>query len=283
LSQGKKGVLYAVIAVILFSCSPVFIRWAAPLSPYEITAWRMVIGSVFIAGFALMKGEIPRLHSGDTLKFIVFGLITALHFLAYIASLNYTSIAHSLTITYSSPIFVTLFSALFLKERIPQRKYLGVIAVIAGIGVLAGFEPKLTPSMLLGDALALVSAIMFGFYSIAGRSQRHIYPLLSYAAIVYGFAALWLLPFIPGQFSVSAYGWRQIISLLVLGILPLGVGHTLYNAAIRRIHPTYANLLATQEVTGGVLLGALLLGETPGLNSLIGIIITLCGLFLVII
>jgi drug/metabolite transporter (DMT)-like permease len=70
--------------------------------------------------------------------------------------------------------------------------------------------------------------------------------------------------------------------VLALGLLPLGLGHTLYNAALRRTPATYVNLIATQEVTLGILLGILLLGEIPSLNSLIGAFITLVGIVMVI-
>ncbi len=48
--------------------------------------------------------------------------------------------------------------------------------------------------MLLGDLLALVSAITFGLYSVAGRSQRERYGLFTYTGTVYALGALWALP-----------------------------------------------------------------------------------------
>jgi drug/metabolite transporter (DMT)-like permease len=62
----------------------------------------------------------------------------------------------------------------------------------------------------------------------------------------------------------------------------LGIGHTLYNAALRRLHPTIVNLVATQEVTGGVILALLLLGEAPSLNAIVGAAITLIGIAVVL-
>lgn len=68
-----------------------------------------------------------------------------------------------------------------------------------------------------------------------------------------------------------------------MGLLPTTIGHTLYNAGIRYIHPTYANLIITQEITGGIILGYLMLGEIPSTNSIIGAIIMFIGLFAVLI
>ncbi len=177
---------------------------------------------------------------------------------------------------------MAIFSWLFLREGLSLRKWLGTLVAVCGVAVLAGFEPHFDNRMLFGDLLALGSAICFGLYSVAGRSQRNRYSLFAYAGSVYAIAALWLLPTAAANFSPGGYTPRAVISVLVLGILPLGLGHTLYNAALRRTSATSVNLIATQEVTGGILLGVLLLHEIPSAASLIGAAITLAGIILVV-
>ncbi len=282
MTEQRKGLLLAALAVFFFSTSPVLVRWAAPLSATEVAAGRLLTASLLVLVAARMQRQPLRIARRDWGRFALFGLITALHFLFYIASLSFTTIAHSLAIVYTAPIFVSLASAFFLKEPMPARKWGGVAVTVLGVAILTGFEPAWDARMALGDLLALASAITFGLYSAAGRSQRAAYPLFTYAGLVYGVAGLWAAVAAAFSFQPAAYGWRQILAVLGLGILPLGVGHTLYNAALRRVHATYANLVATQEITGGVLLGVLLLGEVPSLNSLAGVLVTLLGIVIVI-
>ena len=282
MSESRKGLLYVALGTLMFSTSPVLIRWAAPLSPYVITWARLAIAALTVGALALASRQRVRLVRGDIPRFLLFGGITAAHFFCYIASLSYTTIAHSLTLTYTAPIFVTLLSALLLHEPIARWKYLGVLVAVAGVAILAGFEPQFSHAMLIGDALALGSAIAFGFYSVAGRSQRDRYPLFTYALTTYGVAALWMTP-VAVPLASTGWGWPQALSVLALGIFPLGLGHTLYNAALRKTHATYVNLVATQEVTGGILLGWLFLGEAPTWNAALGAAITLLGVALVII
>jgi drug/metabolite transporter (DMT)-like permease len=80
-----------------------------------------------------------------------------------------------------------------------------------------------------------------------------------------------------------AYPLGAVAAVVALGIFPLGLGHTLYNAAIRKVHATYANLIATQEVTGGIILGIFLLGEIPSLITVLGVAVTLVGILGVLI
>jgi drug/metabolite transporter (DMT)-like permease len=276
------GLYWVALAVLFFSTSPILTRWAAiSLSPYEISAGRMLTAGVVVLGIALVRREaLPG--PSDWLRFIGYGLVAALHFGSYIASLNYTTIAHSLAITYTAPIFVVLFSAWFLGEAMDRRTWLGTLIAVAGVAILAGFEPTFTRRMALGDLLALVSAICFGFYSIAGRSQRDRYGLFAYAGTVYAVAGLWLLPLAMLNFSANGYTPPAVASVLFLGLVPLALGHTLYNAALRRTRAILVNLVATQEVTGGILLGIFFLGEFPTPITLVGVAITLVGIVLVI-
>jgi len=278
----RRGLYLVGIAVFFFSTSPIWTRWAAAtLSAYEITAGRMLTAGIVVLLLALVRRErLPTLR--DWPRFAVFGLVAAAHFGFYIASLDYTTIAHSLAITYTAPIFVALFSWTALGEGLDRRKWLGIAVAVVGVAVLAGFEPTFNRRMLLGDLLALGSAICFGLYSVAGRSQRHRYGLFAYAGTVYMAAAFWLLPLAIGRYSPGGYTLNAVGSVLALGLLPLALGHTLYNAALRRTRATYVNLIATQEVTGGILLGILLLGEWPTPTAVVGVLTTLVGIVLVI-
>lgn len=268
--------------MLFFATSPVLVRLADPLSPYEKTAGRLAVAALALLALMRLRREPFRLTRRSLPLFAGIGLIAALHFVAYVASLSFTTIAHSLAIVYTAPIFVAIFSAWFLHEPIRPRQWLGVLIAVLGVAILAGFEPNWSARMAVGDLLALVSAIMFGLYSVAGRQQRTNYSLFTYAVAVYGLAALWVLPAAVANFTPTGYTAQTLLAVLALGIIPLGIGHTLYNGALRRTHATTANLIATQEVTLGILLGALVLGEAPNLNEMAGALVTLIGIALVL-
>jgi drug/metabolite transporter (DMT)-like permease len=268
-SSERRGLLYVVLAVVMFATSPVLIRLANPVSSFEITFLRMALAALTVLALSRALRQPIHLQRSDLGRFALYGLVAALHFLLYIASLSFTTIAHSLSLVYTAPIFIAILSAAFLGEHIPRRKYGGIAVAVLGL------------RMLFGDVLALGSAVCFGFYSVFGRSQRDRYPLLTYAFAVYGMAALWLVPVAAMSFK-PVYTPVAVVGILFLGVFPLGLGHTLYNAALRRVHASYANLIATQEVTGGILLGFLVLGEVPGANAIIGCLMTLGGILLVL-
>ncbi len=301
--EERRGLALVAIAVLFFSTSPVLVRWAArSVSSFEIAAGRLLVAGIIVSGVALLRSRGAwgaaggrGLMASEWPRLLLVGLVAALHFFFYAYSLEFTTIAHSLAIMYTAPIWVALLSRFALGEPLSRRKWLGILTAVLGVAVLSGFEPVLalvqqngsasynfTPRMLIGDLLALGAAITYAVYSIAGRSQRERYPLLVYAGSVYLLAALWLLPAAAATHSAGSFSWPAVASIVGLGVFPLAFGHTLYNAALRRVNATYVNLIATQEVLGGVVLGALLLREIPALNSIVGGLITIGGILLVL-
>lgn len=292
--QERRGLLYVGLAVAFLSTSPVLIVWADPMPSLVKTAGRLVMGALVIWLLSRLMGGRDAGEGGENSRrssrrsaflFAGYGLVTALHFFFYIASLSYTTAAHALAIIYTAPIFTTLLSAAMLGEPIKRRQWVGVGVTVVGIALLAGLEPTMTPNMAFGDFLALLSAITYALYSVAGRYERARYPLLVYASRVYGAAALWLvsaaLLVVPSA-PTGSWGPVQIASVIALGIGPHALGHTLYNASLRRAHATYVNIIASQEVTGGILLAFLLLGQVPSLNALVGALVALVGIALVL-
>jgi drug/metabolite transporter (DMT)-like permease len=281
-SATRTGVLLALAAAGCLASSALFVRWAAPIPSHEVAFWRLLLAAAAVALVALARRQPPRYRRADAPPLLAVGLVTAVHFLTYIAAVNLTTIAHALSLVYTAPLFVALLAAWRLGERPGAGQVAGMGLVVAGVAVLTGFEPRLDGTMLLGDGLALLSAATFGLYSLAGRGLRHRYPLLTYTAAIYGAAALWLLPAAVATWQPERYTVGNLLAVVALGLLPLGLGHTLYNAALHRAPAATVNSIATQEVTGGVLLAGLFLGERPSPVALIGMVVTLAGVLLVL-
>ena len=279
--EARIGIMQAVAAAGFFSTGAILVRWARDLRPVEVTCLRLLLGSLFVAAAARASGERVRLHGAECCRLVPIGLIAAAHFLAFIASLYFTTVAHCLTLTYTAPLFIALLSRSCLGERLPKGSLVGLGFGLTGVAVLAGLEPHLTRRMLTGDLLALAAGLAFALYSLFGRRERARLPLLTYATWVYLTAGVATAPFAIGLLW-RPVKVRAIAAVIGMALLPSALGHTLYNAALRRLHPSIPNLIATQEVTGGILLAWLLLQEVPTWNALAGAAMTLIGVGLVL-
>jgi drug/metabolite transporter (DMT)-like permease len=279
--DGRIGVIQALAAAGFFSTGAILVRWAQELSPVEVTSLRLLLGGLLVAAAAWASGERVRISGAEFRRLLPIGVIAAAHFLAFIASLYFTTVAHSLTLTYTAPLFIAALSRAVLREKLPRRALVGIVVGLAGVAVLAGFEPRLAGRMLVGDLLALAAGLAFALYSLFGRRERLHIPLLTYASWVYLIAGVATAPFAVGLLSRPAKP-AAIAAVFAMALIPSALGHTLYNAALRRLHPSIPNLIATQEVTGGILLAWLLLQEVPTWNALAGAAITLVGVGLVL-
>ncbi|MCS7246364.1 MAG: DMT family transporter [Thermomicrobium sp.] len=281
------GLVLAVIGVLAVSTSAVLIRLAQGISAFEIAFWRLAIATMVLLPFVRTSEAIAALSTVGWRRVLLYGATLAVHFVAYIAALQFAPVAHVLPLLYTSTIMLAGLSALLLRESLRPMQLLGIGIVLVGVTVLAGFEPRFDWRIAIGDALALVSAAAYAGYSLVGRRERGRLPLLVYAVAVYGFAALWVLPFavlaaVESGTVVARYEWNVILALLGLGLIPNTLGHTLYNASVRRLNAAIANVVYTQEMTGAILLAWLTLGEIPSLNAIVGAAIMLVGILLVL-
>ncbi len=275
------GVAQAAAATACFSTGAILVRWASDLSPVEVTSLRLLLGAGFVRLAAWAAREPLRIPATEWVRLVPIGLVASLHFLCFIASLYFTSVAHALTLTYTAPLFIAALSRLVLKESLPRRTLAGSLVTLTGIAVLAGFEPRLDRGMLLGDLLAVAAAASYALYSLLGRRERARLPLLTYAGSVYLVAGLAAVPF-AAVFASPSHPVPALAAVCAMALVPSALGHTLYNAAIRRLHPSIPNLIATQEVTLGILLAWLLLGEPLTWNVVAGTLLTLLGIGLVL-
>lgn len=269
------GLLEAVVATLCFASAAIFVRGAAGVPSADLAFFRMFLASLVMAGWALIRHEPLLPPRGRRSRFLAYGLATAGHFVFYIAALALTSVAHALVLVNLAPIFTAVFSAVLLDERPAAGQYPGMVVALSGVAVLTGFEPHLSGRMLLGDLFALVSGALYGLYSVIGRSERGRLPLPTYALATYSAAALWLWPL--AHFPTVLPAGQARSAVLLLALVPTCLGHTLYNAALRKGKAAYINLIATQEATGGIILGALILHEVPSLVSLGGAAVATAG------
>lgn len=270
--------LFAFLASFFFATSGVLIRVAADLPPAEIGALRMLTGALLVGGAALASGQSLVIAPAVRRRFTLYGFITCLHFLLYISSFSFTSIAHALLLVDMSPLFSAILSRWLLKESPSPATYPGMALALAGVLVLTGFAPEMTTRTLIGDGLALLAGLCYALYSLGGRRERQTVPVLTYAFWVYLLAGLFLVPFALLLGGVRVPVGRSLVAVLLLGLLPTAFGHTLFNNALRYGQATYVNLISTQEITGGILLGWLVVHEAPPPGTYLGGALGLAGI-----
>jgi len=283
------------LGVLIVSTAALLIRWAidAGASPLAIAAARLGLAAVVVVPWAVSTrgSELRRLQRRDWVVAALAGVLLALHFAAWIASLRLTSVASSVALVTTNPIWVGLASWWLLRETPSRRTVVGIVLAALGTalilisdlgasdaatgaaGVPAGRDP------MLGNLLALAGAVAISGYLLVGRRLNLKLSLLAYVAIVYGAAAIAMngLASAAGQglASIPTAAWLPI-ALMALG--PQLAGHTLINASLRHVSATYVALAILGEPVGSAILAWLLLDEAVAPLQALGFVGLVAGI-----
>jgi drug/metabolite transporter (DMT)-like permease len=269
------------VGVLAVSAAAIFIRLAeAPA--VAVAFWRCALGAAVLLPPALARREhFPRgreLYVG-----VASGVALGAHFGLWISSLDYTSVAASVVLVSTQPVFVAILAYLLFGERTSPLSFAGILVALAGTALIAG-DGSVGSAALLGNALALIGAVAVAVYVLIGRSSRTGgVGVLPYSIVVYSAAALALLVaavlFDARLWGYSAETWFW------LGAITLGpqiMGHTVFNWALRYVEASIISGTILAEPVVSALLAWLILSERPGTLTILGGGVALAGLFLLL-
>ncbi len=280
--MGRSG-LVLLAGVLAMAWAAILTRWAAA-PPLVVGAGRLSAAALLLTPFAWPAAarEWPGLSRSHWLRIAVAGVALGLHFATWIASLGLTSVASSVVLVTTTPLFVAIASGA-LGERVPRAMALAVGVAMVGSIAIGVSDARGVRGALSGDLLALAGALMAAVYVLAGRAVRRDLSLLAYIWPTYSLAALVLLLgcALTGQ-PLVGYPPRVYGLLLLLALGPQIVGHSSVNWALRYVSPTLVTVAILGEPLGATGLALLLLGERPPWTLLLGGIILLTGIGLAV-
>ena len=289
------GLFLAILAV---SAASIFIRFAQENAPsLVIAALRLTCATLLLAPVALTRYryELKSLQQGEVLLSIISGLFLAAHFATWISSLEYTSVASSVVLVATGPLWVALFSPVLLNEHLRRAAILGLGIALLG-GALIGLSDACTWNGILqcpdlshifqgramwGNFLALAGALAISGYLIIGRKLRANMPLVPYIFLAYGVSAIALIVImIAAGESPFGYPAQTYVWIFLLAAFPQLIGHSMFNWLLKYLTATLVSVTTLAEPVGSTILAYLLLHETPTLAVVFGGVLILLGIYL---
>ncbi len=272
--------LAVAIAIMAISCASIFVRLAdAP--PLAIAMYRVLIALLVMFPFfkACQRKNFPTKKEIGLV--VLAGVFLAFHFAFWITSLYYTSIASSVSLVNTSPIFVALFSHLFLREKSTLWGWLGIAIGIAGSLAFAGVDVRISKNHLYGDFLALLGALSISFYLIIGRRLMASMEAVVYIFYVY-LAAFVVLLLFCFAFSISFWklSERTLLIILLIGLIPQFIGHSLINWSLKYFPAYMVSLFTLGEPVGATILAAIFLKEYPEVSKIFSLFLIATGILI---
>lgn len=253
---------WPVLAVGLFSLS-----WASTFillcdAPAAVIAFYRVVGATLVL-LPLLVGTWKRRPSfAIHWPAVVAGILVAIHWAAWIQSVQLTTVASAVFLVATQPIFAVLLGYLFLGERMGSLSLIGVLLSFAGVWLIAGGDGG--ESHWIGNLLALGSALVGAAYLLIGRRSRKEIEFLPYLFTVYTVAAFCLgilvlflrLPFYP--YSLRTFFW-----IGMLAVICSLIGHGSLNWSVRRMRAYLVNLAVLTEPVLATFYAFWLFGQGP--------------------
>ncbi|GAB4239848.1 MAG: DMT family transporter [Acidobacteriota bacterium] len=271
------------LGLLGISWGSILVRLAQEAPSLTIAAYRMAWATVLLAPAYFTRARRPLLAAIGAQW--VPAVALAVHFAAWIASLRYTSVAVSVILVNTAPVWTALWSWRRGSESFRSSASLGVFLCCAG-SLLLFFQDFSLSRDWRGPALALVGALALSVYLLAGRRLRREVSLLEYVFPVY-LAAAGLLLFLVLVLRLPAWDFAPSthFALFALGLVPQVLGHSSYNWALRHVPATSVAVVIVGEPVLATLLAWWLLDESPpaflapaGLLTLAGIILAVRGI-----
>jgi drug/metabolite transporter (DMT)-like permease len=274
------------VAVVAISTGAVLVRLSE--APSAVAAfYRVLFTTLPLLPVAVWRYRpaFRRLDRRDLAGATLAGVALAIHFAAWFESLEWTSVAASVTLVQSQPLFVALGAWLLLRERLSRPMVAGIVVAVAGMtvmsmgdllgGVLVGPDP------ILGNGLAVLGAVMAAGYVLAGRSLRQRVALVPYVVVVYSVCTvcLFVVAVLQGG-PMLAYPAREWLIFAGLAIGPGLLGHTVINWTLAHLESSVVSVSLLGEPIGATVLAAVLLAESPTAFTVVGGAVVLAGIYL---
>lgn len=259
----QTDLLLLGVAVLAVSTSGPLIRFAAAPA-LALAMWRNLLAvpvSLFVARRAPLPGR------RDRRLIVLAGVFLAAHFATWIPSLSYTTVASSVALVATQPVWAALI-ARWRGEPVERQVWLGIGVAVIGVVVLSGVDLSLSGRAAFGDLLAVAGGVFAAAYVTVGSEVRRNVDTAVYTTGCYGVASvlLLILSVVSGRDLVGYDGgtWLAIVAL-VLG--PQLLGHTLVNRVLRSLSATTVSVAILFEVVGATIIAAIAFDETPPLAA----------------
>ena len=255
----------------------------ADAPPLVIAAYRMGLAALVLAPIAIWKArnEIGGLSKKELRLSLLSGFFLALHFGTWISSLEFTSVANSVVLVNTNPLWVAIFTPFITGERLRTATLVSIIMSVAGAIIIGAGDFASGGKALLGDFLALAGSIFAAIYLLLGKNLRRRLSLISYIALCYSAAAicLWLVV-ILFQNPFTGFSSKTWVLFGAMALITQLVGHTSYNWALKWLSTSLIAVSLLGEPIGSTLLAYLILGETVTMVKLSGGVLILAAIYI---
>jgi drug/metabolite transporter (DMT)-like permease len=269
-----------VVGVVAISFAAIFLKLAEPTHALSRSGLRLLLAAAMLLPAVIRGWRRGRLQ--PVAKWAVLaGLLYAVHFSAWIGSLDLTTVAASVTLVTATPLILAVVAVATGRDRPEGLLWVSLLLGAAGVAIIGGADLSLSGRALAGDGLALLGTGAMAGFLLLGRQLGPALDVWSFMglACAVGGALVMAAAAIAGVGLAPASG-KSLLYIFLSALIPQLVGHGLLTWSLRHTSPTVVGLATLGEPVGSTLLAWAWLGEAAPMVVLAGCAVVLVSLVL---
>jgi len=270
--------LHLFLGVFIVSFSGIMVKLST-ISPNSLALYRVLLAEILFFAFSWKK----LFHFSGLREFLTIlsaGFFLGMHFLLWISSFRYTTVAGAVIPLMLQPVVTSLLAFFIFGEVLDRKEILAVLIVFSGILIMNISDLSISEKLGLGDFLSVLGSIFVSFFTLIARKLVPRMGAILFNARVYMISLILLLIFSIASKTVESLDLRNLWITIFLGFGCSFLGYSLITNSLRFFKTGSVSMALVGEPVLGVLWSVILLKETPTIYQVAGLVISGIGLMI---
>ena len=223
--------------------------------------WRTLIGGGAIYVWLKVRRKVSKKSTSDILKMGGIGLLVAIHWITFFASIKISNVSVALTMLATSPMFIGFLEPLIFKRKIDWRELTVAAVVLVGVGTIFSFNTTYHEGMILGIISAFFASL---FATLNGvLIKTHDASNISLVELLTASAAIFILLFFTGEvnwelFVLSSQDWFWIT---ILALVATSFAFIAFTSVMKVLTPFTTSVAINLEPIYSIILAVMIFGD----------------------
>ena len=255
-----KNILLMHFVILIFGFTGILGKLIT-IEAIPLVFWRTLIGGGAIYVWLKMRRKVSKKSTSDILKMGGIGLLVAIHWITFFASIKISNVSVALTMLATSPMFIGFLEPLIFKRKIDWRELTVAAVVLVGVGTIFSFNTTYHEGMILGIISAFFASL---FATLNGvLIKTHDASNISLIELLTASAAIFILMFFTGEvnselFVLSSQDWFWIT---ILALVATSFAFIAFTSIMKVLTPFTTSVAINLEPIYSIILAVMIFGE----------------------
>jgi len=273
-----KAYIMLISSMLIWGSLPVFVNQVS-YSSEQIVLCRVVLGLAFLLLVFFIRGKKPDVAGIRRygIQLLVTGVIMGFNWVFLFDAYRYVDVSIATLCYYTEPVLVCIASIFLFREKMTPIKIVSIAAAVIGMvivnGVTAGGSDPLR-----GVACGLLAALLYCMVTLSNKSVHGLSGLEITIVQLVG-AAIVMVPYVllSQGFGPPAYGWKDVVFMLALGIVHSGIALLIYFSSMQFLPAQTVALCSYVDPASALFFAAIFLGDRLSVLQWLGAILIIGG------